>query len=56
MGEALWGVVAASEEIGIPCRTIGLLRPNEEKSAFQNENVVVTRASSARRESVRVRT
>jgi len=45
-GEALRGVVTASEEISIPCRTIALFRPQlEEKRAFQNENVAVTGAA-----------
>jgi hypothetical protein len=46
MGEALRGVVTASEEISIPCRTIALFRPQlEEQRALQNENVAVTRAA-----------
>ena len=46
MGEALRGVVTASEEISIPCRTIALFRPQlEEQRAFQNENVAVTGAA-----------
>ncbi len=46
MGEALRGVVTASEEIGIPCRTIALFRPQlKEQRAFQNENVAVTGAA-----------
>jgi len=46
MGEALRGVVTASEEISIPCRTIALFRPQlEEQRALQNEIVVVTGAA-----------
>src|SRR3984893_18522469 len=46
MSEALWGIVTASEEISIPCRTIALFRPQlEEQRAFQNENVTVTGAA-----------
>lgn len=46
MGEALRGVVTASEEISIPCRTIALFRPQlKEQRAFQNENVAVTGAA-----------
>jgi hypothetical protein len=46
MGETLRGVVTASEEISIPCRTIALFRPQlEEQRAFQNENVAVTGAA-----------
>jgi len=46
MGEALRGVVTASEEISIPCRTIALFRPQlEEQCAFQNEIVAVTGAA-----------
>jgi hypothetical protein len=38
MGEPLRGVVATSQEISIPCRTIRLFRPQfEEQRAFQNE-------------------
>jgi hypothetical protein len=46
IGEARRGVVTASEEISILCRTIALFRPQlEEKRAFQNEIVVVTGAA-----------
>jgi hypothetical protein len=46
MGEALRGVVTASEEISVPCRTIALFRPQlKELRAFQNENVAVTGVS-----------
>jgi hypothetical protein len=46
MGEALRRVVAASEKISIPCRTIALFRPQlEEQCAFQNEIVAVTGAA-----------
>jgi hypothetical protein len=46
MGEPLRGVVTASQEISIPCRTIALFRPKlEEQRAFQNENVAVTGAA-----------
>jgi len=50
MGEALRGVVAVSEEISIPCRTIALFRPQlKEQRAFQNENVAVTERLSRKR-------
>ena len=46
MGEPLRGVVTASQEISIPCRTIALFRPQlKEQRAFQNENVAVTGAA-----------
>jgi hypothetical protein len=46
IGEARRGVVTASEEISILCRTIALFCPQlEEKRAFQNEIVAVTGAA-----------
>jgi hypothetical protein len=56
MGEALRGIVTASEEISIPCWTIALFRPQlKEQRAFQNENVAVTGAAQPE-ENVRART